>query len=103
MPSESEAMALVYLETHACGRLLIASDIPAAREVLHDGENGLLFRMGDTADLSRKILLAANDPALRERIGAAARKRVEAHDLNHFVSAYDRVIRGIVRKHRPLS
>ena len=100
MPSETEAMALVYLETQACGRLLIASDIPAAREVLRDGENGLLFRKGDSADLTRKILLAANDPALRDRIGAVARERVKQYDLNHFVAAYDRVIRGVARKRR---
>ena len=103
MPSKSEAMALVYLETQACGRLLIASDIPGAREVLHDGETALLFRMGDTADLTRKILLAANDPALRDRIGADARESVKEHDLRHFIAAYDRVIRGIVRRHSALT
>jgi len=100
MPSETEAMALVYLETQACGRLLIASNIPAAREVVRDGETGLLFRMGDTADLTSKILLAANDPELRDRIGAVARERVKEYDLNHFVAAYDRVIRGVARKRR---
>ncbi len=101
MPSESEAMALVYLETLACGRLLIASDIPAAREVIGDGESGLLFRKGDSADLTRKILLAAGDPALRDRIGAAARERVKQFDLDHFVAAYDRVIRQLVLRPAP--
>lgn len=102
MPSESEAMALVYLETQACGRLLIASDIPAAREAVSDGETGLLFRMGDTADLTSKILLAADDPALRDRIGCTARARVKEHDLEHFVAAYERAARAVVRKSRAL-
>jgi glycosyltransferase involved in cell wall biosynthesis len=95
MPSESEAMALVYLETLACGRLLIASDIPAAREVIGDSESGLLFRRGDSTDLTRKILLAANDQGLRGRIGAAARERARQFGLDHFVAAYDRVIRQL--------
>lgn len=98
MPSESEAMALVYLETQACGRLLIASDIPAARETVRDGETGLLFRMGDIADLTRNILLAADDPSLRDRIGRTARERVKEHSLEYFVAAYDRAIRAVVRK-----
>ena len=102
MPSETEGVALVYLETQACGRLLIASDIPGAREAVTDGETGLLFRMGDTADLTRKILLAADDPALRERIGRTARARVKVHDLEHFVAAYDRAVRAVVQKSRAL-
>jgi glycosyltransferase involved in cell wall biosynthesis len=44
MPSAAETQALVYLETQACARLLLASDIPGAREVIVDGETGLLFR-----------------------------------------------------------
>ena len=93
-------MALVYLETQACRRCLIASDIPAACEAIRDGETGLLFRMGDIADLTRKILLAANDPALRERIGSAARESVKAHDRERFVAAYDEAVRGLVGKSR---
>ena len=54
MPSESEAFPLVYLETQACGRLLLASDIPAGREVVVPGDNGLLFRTGDVADLTAR-------------------------------------------------
>lgn len=40
MPSEAETQALVYLEAQACARLLLASDIPGAREVIVDGETG---------------------------------------------------------------
>jgi glycosyltransferase involved in cell wall biosynthesis len=100
MPSQSEAMALVYLETMACGRLLIASDIPAAREVVRDGETGLLFRMGDIEDLTRKILLAANDPALREGIGRTGRACLKEYDLNKFAASYERAIFEVVRKRR---
>lgn len=94
MPSQSEAMALVYLETQACARLLIASDIPAPREAVRDGETGLLFRMGDIADLNQRILLAAGDPALRDTIRHAARERVREYDLENFVTRYNRAIRG---------
>ena len=40
MPSESEGLARVYLEAQACARVLIASDIAPAREVVTDGETG---------------------------------------------------------------
>ena len=34
LPSESEGLARIYLEAQACGKTLVCSDIPAAREVL---------------------------------------------------------------------
>jgi glycosyltransferase involved in cell wall biosynthesis len=100
MPSENEAAALVYLETQACARLLIASDIAGAREIIRDGETGLLFRKGDVDDLTAKLVLAADDANLRERIGRTAHEAVRKHDLEAFVANYDRMIRGLVEQHR---
>jgi glycosyltransferase involved in cell wall biosynthesis len=102
MPSETEAAALVYLETQACGRLLIASDIAGAREIIRDGEIGLLFRKGEVDDLTAKLLLAAGDANLRDRIGRAAQEAVKAHGVETFVANYDRMIRGIVAKRRSI-
>ena len=88
MPSEDETLARVYLETQACGRVLVASDISAAREVVDEGATGLLFRMGDADDLTAKTLLAAADERLRNEIGCRARKRVVAHDIEAALDAY---------------
>ena len=79
MPSETEGLALVYLETMASGGVLIASDIPAAREVVRHGETGLLHAPGETDQLAERVLEVAADPELRGRIGARARTYVEAH------------------------
>ncbi len=102
MPSAGEAQALVYLETQACERTLIASDIPAAREVVDHGRTGLLFRTRDTAHLTEMLLMAARDPALRARIGRRARERVAEHGLDRVVAAYDELLesaatQGVVR------
>ena len=77
MPSADEGLARVYLETQACGRVLLASDIPAAREVVVDGQTGLLFRAGDLADLTATTLRAAADAPLRAAIGRQARQHIE--------------------------
>ena len=81
MPSESEQQARVYLEAQASGRLLLASDIPAAREVVEDGRTGILFRLGDIANLTAKTLLALSDPVLRRAIGKQSREKAQRHDL----------------------
>ena len=78
MPSESEAQARVYLETQACARTLLASDVAGARHVVEDGVTGILFRKGDVEDLTAQTLRLAADPSLRARIGA--RRPSACHD-----------------------
>jgi glycosyltransferase involved in cell wall biosynthesis len=97
MPSAGEAQARVYLETQASERTLVASDIPAAREVIEDGETGLLFRTGDASHLADRVLVAARDPELRARIGRQARRRVARHSLPRVVSAYSELLGSLVR------
>jgi glycosyltransferase involved in cell wall biosynthesis len=97
MPSRSEGMSRVCLETQACGRLLLASDIPAAREVVRDGETGLLFALGDIDDLTGKTLGAAASPGLRAAIGHRAAERVKAHDLERAVDAYLAIFEDLVK------
>ena len=96
MPSEAECQALVYLEAQACARTLIASDIPAAREVIDHGLSGLLFPVGDVQALSETILACAGDPKLRRALGARARERAQAHALPLVTDEYERLLRALV-------
>jgi glycosyltransferase involved in cell wall biosynthesis len=89
MPSAYECQALVYLETMACGRPLIASDIPAAREVIKDAVNGLLHPEGDQAALADAILACAHDRALGARLGANGLSEARRHALPVIADAYE--------------
>ncbi len=95
MPSEHEGLPLVYLETQASGRVLVACDIPATREVVADGETGLIVRRGDLADLTATTLRAAADPALRSVIGTTARVAVRRHAIRPTLAAYARVLEEV--------
>jgi glycosyltransferase involved in cell wall biosynthesis len=98
MPSAEEGMSLVCLEAMACGRLVIASDIPGMREIITDGETGLLFEMGNTEDLTRTLHNAAHDAALRVRIGRAARSYVQQHHrIEDMVARYESLLTNLVR------
>ncbi|MBX3024443.1 glycosyltransferase family 4 protein [bacterium] len=101
MPAEDETQARVYLETQSCGRVLLASDIAAAREVVTDGETGVLFRKGDPADLAARLLHLADRPALRAAIGRQARARVTAHALPTIVAEYLDAFAGVVSAASP--
>jgi len=96
MPSTTEAMSLVGLEAMAGGRVLVASDIPAFRETVTDGVDGLLVPVMDVPALADRIATAAADPALRARIGAAARARVSRHSMDTFLSAWEATLARVV-------
>jgi glycosyltransferase involved in cell wall biosynthesis len=95
MPAEDETQARVYLETQACGRVLLASDIAAAREVITDGETGVLFRKGEPADLASRLLELADRPELRATIGRQARARIAVHALPMIVAEYLAALAGV--------
>lgn len=80
VPSAHEQQARVYVETMACGRLLLASNISAARELVDDGKSGLLYPVGDWRALAERTLAAAGSRAMRIRVGRGARLRASAHD-----------------------
>jgi glycosyltransferase involved in cell wall biosynthesis len=96
LPSEREGFPLVYRETQACGRVLLVSDIPAAKEAIVDRETGLLFRLGAIQDLAAKTLILARDPLLRQQIGRKARIAALAQTPEQWVQAYVEVLQQTV-------
>ena len=79
LPSFSEGVPTVLIEAAACGRAIVATDIPGCRNVVKEGETGLLIPPNDPTALADALCRLAVDPALRARMGAAGRARVVAH------------------------
>jgi glycosyltransferase involved in cell wall biosynthesis len=67
---------LKLFEYMAAGRAIVASDLPAIREVIEHEVQALLVPPGDAGALAGAIRRLADDPALRDRLGRAARARV---------------------------
>jgi glycosyltransferase involved in cell wall biosynthesis len=63
----------------AAGVPIVASDLPALREVLVDGENALLVRPDDPAALADGIERLLADPALARRLADRARRDARAY------------------------
>jgi len=75
LPSYREGLPKSLLEAAACGRALVATDVPGCREVVVHGETGLLVPPRDPRALADALQRLAEDAALRRRLGAAARER----------------------------
>jgi glycosyltransferase involved in cell wall biosynthesis len=62
LPSYREGLSKTLIEAAACGRPIIASDVPGCREVVHPGENGLLVPARDANVLANAMATLLNDP-----------------------------------------
>ncbi len=60
-------------EAMAMEKAVVVSDVAALKQIVQDGRTGLTFAKGDAADLAAKLEMLVADPALRARLGAAAR------------------------------
>jgi glycosyltransferase involved in cell wall biosynthesis len=73
LPSPKEGWGISNVEAAACGTPALASDSPGLRETVRHGETGFLVPHGDAGVLAHRMVLLAREPALVERLGAAAR------------------------------
>jgi glycosyltransferase involved in cell wall biosynthesis len=71
-----EGLPVALMEAAATGRPVVASRLSGIPEAIEDGAQGLLVEPGDARGLADAIARLAADPALRERLGAAARERM---------------------------
>lgn len=76
---DQEGLGLVPVEALACGCAVLASDLPAIRDVIRDGETGRLIRSGDPAALAQALRALLLDEPLRERLAAQGRAYVRQH------------------------
>ena len=76
LPSYREGLPKVLLEAAACGKPLIATDVPGCRDIVTHGINGLLVPARDPAALADAIDSLLRDSSLRAAMGVAGREVV---------------------------
>ena len=65
------------LEAAACGRAIVASDMPGCRETVAPGVTGFLVPPHDIDSLATALAVLADDPLRRQAMGRAGRALVE--------------------------
>ena len=76
LPSLWEGLPIGLLEAMAMRKAVIGTKVDGTREVLCDGENGLVVEPGDVSALAAAIVRLAGDGELRESMGARAEETV---------------------------
>lgn len=102
LPSRREGLPKSLLEAAACGRPIVATDVPGCREIARQDINALLVPPDDAPALADAMARLASDAKLRARYGAAGRTLVEAHYSAarigvEIVALYDRLLARTAR------
>jgi glycosyltransferase involved in cell wall biosynthesis len=94
-----DGLPTTLLEAAAAGRPVVASDIAGIPEVITEGVNGLLVRERDAAGLADALHRLRDDPALREKLGKAARETaVTRFDWRVAGEAFEQVYLDTLRR-----
>ena len=74
LPSHREGLPKVLIEAAACGKAIVATDVPGCREVVLDGENGLLVPAENVDALVDALIKLLKDVPLRISMGKVGRE-----------------------------
>ncbi|MGH7137568.1 MAG: glycosyltransferase family 4 protein [Pirellulales bacterium] len=77
IPSRWENCPYSCLEAMATGTAVVASRVGGLPELVEDGATGLLVEMDDVPSFQSAVRRLVGDPSYAERLGQAARRRVE--------------------------
>jgi glycosyltransferase involved in cell wall biosynthesis len=94
LASDFEGMSNSLMEAMAAGIPAVASDIPPNRELCIDGETGFIVSVGDSVGFSQFTDRILADNALAEKLGTAARERMQSE------FSIDKMVRSHVELYR---
>lgn len=80
LPSYREGLPKALLEAASCARPIVTTDVPGCREIVCNGDNGLIVAVRNATALANALVKLLEDPKLRYEMGQRGRERV----LNEF-------------------
>jgi glycosyltransferase involved in cell wall biosynthesis len=96
----AEAFGNVVTEAMSRGRAVVASRLGGIVDIILDGESGLLVPAGDEVALAAAMQRLLDDAELRERLGAAARVRIERFQAARVLPQFEQLYRDVLEASR---
>jgi glycosyltransferase involved in cell wall biosynthesis len=102
LPSFYEGIPVVLMEAMASRRPVIATAVAGVRELVRDGETGLLVSPGRADELADALERLLEDPGLRVEMGQAGRRYVERHyDIDSSADSLARLFGNLLGEPQP--
>ena len=90
-------MGVIIYQAMAFGKAVVGFNAGSADEVVINGETGLLVPVRDYEALASSILTLLKDKKLREKYGAAGRKRIEQYfQLDKVIEQYEKLYQDVM-------
>ena len=90
----------VAMEAMACGKPVVASAVGGLRDVVVDGETGLLVPPGDVQALHEALRTLLSNPSLRAQMGAAGRQRARLFTVSAAVDRIEQIYAELIGETR---
>lgn len=101
LSSRYEGFGMVITEAMACGVPPVSFACPCGpRDIITDGEDGLLIPPSDTEKLAEGICRLIEDDELRRRMGSAARKNVERFRIEPIMAQWNSLFEEVLYENR---
>lgn len=88
LSSDTEQMPTSLMEAMAAGLPAIATAVGEVPDMLGEESRAFIIRVDDDAAFARELRALIDDPELRNRLGAANRRRAEAFDAKAMIEAF---------------
>ncbi len=96
---DQEGLGLVTLEAMACGCPVIASDLPAVRDVVNDRQSGLLVPPANPDALAGAVLELMDNSALREELSRVGINKSKEFDWTTVCANYGKLMARLLNNH----
>ncbi|MFH1069627.1 MAG: glycosyltransferase, partial [Candidatus Glassbacteria bacterium] len=99
LSSFNEGLPVALIEAMAAGRPVISTDVGGVRDLILDGDNGLLVPSNDPGALAEAMLYLLRKPERRDMMGIAGRNKVyPLFDKNRLLSDIDKLYRDLLAR-----
>jgi glycosyltransferase involved in cell wall biosynthesis len=91
LTSRHEGLPRVVMEAMAAARPVVATDVRGSRDIVRDGESGLLVPLGRLDRLADALLVLLSDRTLASEMGAAGRELIQEYSLERVLREMDAI------------
>lgn len=96
MPSIAELQSIATMEAMASGRPVIAADAMALPHLVHDGDNGYLFKADDVDALAQRLrLILTADQQELNRLSENSLHLIQSHDIERTIKIFEDLYLGV--------